>query len=50
MMRAIQILSLFLLLTFASVVSAQTPVTCGIVEIDGPSSYGDINFETRRRV
>ena len=37
MSRSIQILSFVLLLTFASVVSAQTPATCGIVEIDGPS-------------
>jgi len=35
--RSIQILSVVLLLTLASVVSAQTPVTCGIVGIDGPS-------------
>jgi hypothetical protein len=34
--RAIQILSVFLLLTLASAVGAQTP-TCGIVDIDGPS-------------
>lgn len=34
--RAIHILSVFLLLTLASTVSAQTPVTCGIVGIDGP--------------
>ena len=37
MVRSIQILSVFLLLTLASVVSAQTPVTCGIVNIEGPS-------------
>ncbi len=37
MKRAIQILSIFLLLTLASAVSAQT-VTCGIVEIDGPAT------------
>jgi len=35
--RSMQILSVFLLLTLASVVSAQTPPTCGIVGIDGPS-------------
>jgi len=35
--RSIQILSIVLLLTFGSVVSAQTPVTCGIVGIDGPA-------------
>ena len=35
--RSIQILSVFLLLTLASVVSAQTPLTCGIVGIDEPS-------------
>ena len=36
--RSIQILSVFLLLTLGSVVSAQTPPTCGIVGIDGPSN------------
>lgn len=35
--RSIQILSVFLLLTFASVGTAQTPSTCGIVDIEGPS-------------
>ena len=35
--RSIQILSVLLLLTVASVVSAQTPTTCGIVDIEGPS-------------
>jgi hypothetical protein len=35
--RSIQILSVFLLLALASVVSAQTPSTCGIVGIDGPA-------------
>ena len=35
--RAIQILAVLLLLALASVVSAQTPLTCGIVGIDGPS-------------
>ena len=35
--RAIHILSVLLLLTLASVVSAQTPLTCGIVGIDVPS-------------
>ena len=38
MNRSIQILSVFLLLTLASVVSAQTPSTCGIVGIDGPAT------------
>ena len=38
MVRLIQILSVLLLLTLASVVSAQTPATCGIVGIDGPSN------------
>jgi len=37
MARSIQILSILLLLTLASVVSAQTPATCGIVDVDGPS-------------
>jgi len=35
--RSIQILSVFLLLTLASVIRAQTPLTCGIVGIDGPA-------------
>jgi hypothetical protein len=35
--RSIHILSVFLLLTLASVVRAQTPPTCGIVDVDGPS-------------
>ena len=35
--RSMQILSVLLLLTLGSVVSAQTPLTCGIVGIDGPS-------------
>jgi hypothetical protein len=35
MRKSIQILSVLLLLTLASVVSAQTPVTSGIVGIDG---------------
>ena len=35
--RAIQILSVLLLLALGSVVSAQTPATCGIVGIDGPA-------------
>jgi hypothetical protein len=35
--RSIQILSFFLLLTLASAVRAQTPLTCGIVDVDGPS-------------
>jgi hypothetical protein len=35
--RSIPILSLFLLLTLASAVRAQTPLTCGIVDIHGPS-------------
>lgn len=37
MNRSIQILSVFLWLMLASVVSGQTPLTCGIVGIDGPS-------------
>jgi hypothetical protein len=37
MNRSVQILSIVLLLTLASVVSAQTPLACGIVGIDGPS-------------
>jgi hypothetical protein len=36
--RSIRILSVFLLLTFASVASAQTPPACGIVGIDGPDT------------
>ena len=35
--RSIQILSVSLLLTLASVIRAQTPLTCGIVGIDGPA-------------
>jgi hypothetical protein len=35
--RLIQILSVSLLLTLASAARAQTSVTCGIVDIDGPS-------------
>jgi len=37
MNRWIQILSIFFMLTFACVVSAQVPVPCGIVDIDGPN-------------
>lgn len=37
MHRVIQILSVSLLLTLASAVNGQTPSTCGIVEIDGPT-------------
>ena len=37
MKRAIQIFSISFMLMFASAVSAQTPVTCGIVDIDGPT-------------
>ena len=37
MHRSIQILSVVLLLTLTSVVAAQTPVMCGIVEIEGLS-------------
>ena len=37
MNRSIQILSVVLLLTLASVVSAQTPLTCGLLDVDGPS-------------
>jgi hypothetical protein len=35
--RPIQILAVFLLLTLASVVRAQTPVTCGVGDVEGPS-------------
>lgn len=38
MNRSIKILSISLLLTLASAVSAQTSVTCGIIEIDGPAT------------
>jgi hypothetical protein len=37
MHRVIQILSVSLLLTLASAANGQTPSTCGIVDIDGPS-------------
>ena len=37
MVRLIQILSVSLLLTLASAVGAQTPLACGIVDIDGPA-------------
>ena len=37
MVRSIQILPVVLLLTLASVVRSQTPPTCGVVDIDGPS-------------
>ena len=37
MIRSVPLLSLFLLLTLASVVRAQTLPTCGIVDIEGPS-------------
>ena len=37
MVRSIQILSLVLLLALASVVSAQTPMTCGTVSVAGPT-------------
>ena len=37
MRRLIKILSVSLLLTLASTATAQTSVTCGIVDIDGPS-------------
>jgi hypothetical protein len=36
MRRLIQILWVLLLLTLASAATAQTPVTCGIVDIEGP--------------
>ena len=36
MVRSIHILPVFLLLLSASVASAQTPPTCGIVEVNGP--------------
>ncbi len=38
MHRSIQLLAVFLLLLFASAIKAQTPVNCGIVDIDGPST------------
>lgn len=37
MVRSIQILAVVLLLTLASVVSAQTGPTCGVVDVEGPS-------------
>src|SRR5215813_348188 len=37
MRRSMQMLLVVLLLTFASTVRAQTPSTCGIVGIDGPT-------------
>ena len=37
MMRSIHILSILLMLALASVVSAQNPVPCGIVGVDGPA-------------
>ena len=37
MRRPIQILPVILLLTFASAAMAQTPPSCGVVDIDGPS-------------
>ena len=37
MRRPLQILSVFLLLALSSAVSAQTPLTCGIVDVDGPA-------------
>ncbi|HKV37222.1 MAG TPA: hypothetical protein VJP89_22965 [Pyrinomonadaceae bacterium] len=37
MRSVIKILSVIVLLTLASVVSAQTPLTCGIVGVEGPS-------------
>jgi hypothetical protein len=40
MRRLIKTLSVSLLLTLASAASAQTPVTCGIVDIDGPEEVG----------
>src|SRR5689334_7175286 len=40
--RSIQIRLMFLWLTLASAVSAQTPATCGVVGVDGPTEveYG----------
>jgi hypothetical protein len=35
--RALQILSVFLLLALVTAVRTQTPLTCGIIDIDGPS-------------
>ena len=46
MRRSIQILSVLLLLTLASVVSAQTPATCGVVGVEGPS---EVNVGTPLR-
>jgi len=37
MVRSVPLLSLFLLLTLASAVRAQTSPTCGIVDVEGPS-------------
>ena len=37
MIRSVHILSIVLLLASASVIKAQTPLTCGTVTIDGPS-------------
>jgi hypothetical protein len=37
MVRVIQILFIVLLLALASGINAQTPMTCGIADIEGPS-------------
>jgi hypothetical protein len=37
MYRSIQILHVLLLLAFGAVAGAQTPLTCGIIDIDGPA-------------
>lgn len=37
MFRSIQILSILLLLTLFSAVRAQTPLACGVEDVDGPS-------------
>lgn len=40
MRRSLQILSVVLLLTFSSVAHAQTPLTCGLVAVEGPTDVG----------
>ena len=40
MNRSLQILSIFFMLTLASVVSAQVSAPCGIVNLDGPTNVG----------
>jgi hypothetical protein len=46
MRRSIQILFVLLLLVFGSVVSAQTPATCGVVGVDGPAQV-DVGMPIR---